>query len=114
MRILIVFILLQLSCVCKEKLNRTKNDVKEGCWIIPYPESKKINELIHYNDGLKNGLYKKYYENGDIAIKGYYKRDKKNGKWIYYNSLGQIQKKIHFKMDSVLTTRIYTPANPNW
>jgi len=54
-----------------------------------YGHSEMILEEINYINDLKNGLYKKYFENKQIEIMAYFRNDTLTGKFISYNPDGK-------------------------
>lgn len=67
---------------------------------------KKVKEIYHHiqefrtiydRDGnvidtilhIKNGPYTRYYENGKLECSGFYKQEKKNGTWLFYDRNGK-------------------------
>ena len=46
---------------------------------------------------LKFGLWKEYYENGNLKSSGNYYLDRPVGNWIYYKSNGRKANEINFK-----------------
>ena len=48
-------------------------------------------------NGLKQGYWEYYYENGNILSKGSYKDDKAEGMWEYYYTDGSLYNKKLFE-----------------
>jgi len=48
-------------------------------------------DLGYIKNGEKEGLWTKWYENGQKQIEGIYKDWEKVGKWTYYNEDGSIK-----------------------
>lgn len=82
-------------------IGKYKNDKKNGIWRIYYSEKndlrnfKKVDESFlrksfTYKDGDFNGTYIECFSNGQIKIKGKYKKGKKIGCWISYDLDGNI------------------------
>lgn len=65
----------------------------EGRKISFYPETGETAELIFYKDGIKNGLFQKYFEGGQIMVVGKYIDDKLDGEYTVYYESGKV--KIH-------------------
>lgn len=66
------------------------------------PDKKtKVKEVIPIQYGKKEGTYYYFYENGRVAVRGYYEFDKKIGIWTeYYNTNRVIAKReIQFPPD---------------
>ncbi|MFR3817831.1 MAG: toxin-antitoxin system YwqK family antitoxin, partial [Fusobacterium varium] len=51
-----------------------KDDKEEGNYII-FDENSKLQELGHFNDGKKTGVAFKFYENGRIKERIFYKNN---------------------------------------
>ena len=64
------------SCYSKDGIKQLK---KQG----------RLEKVINYKDGIKEGEYITYHRNGLIELIGNYKNDKKNGLWRFwpYNSM---------------------------
>lgn len=55
-----------------------------------------------------NGLYREFYENGQLFAEGEYEKNKMTGKWTYYHSNGEVAKTVNYlagKPDGVVETR---------
>tara|TARA_R110000796_G_scaffold9557_1_gene32456 strand:+ start:18273 stop:19178 length:906 start_codon:yes stop_codon:yes gene_type:complete len=65
------------------------------------PEKTKVKEVIPIQYGKKEGMYYYFYENGRVAVRGFYEFDKKIGIWTeYYNTTRVIAKReIQFPPD---------------
>ncbi|RTZ94846.1 MAG: hypothetical protein DSY36_02720 [Candidatus Neomarinimicrobiota bacterium] len=55
---------------------------------LHYPNGQLI-EKISYKEGLKNGKFTGYYENGEVKYKKRYTADQPDGKWEYYTAAGK-------------------------
>ena len=64
---------------------------KEGVWKKYYEDGKTRQEAFHLNGKLE-GDYKVFTDEGKPFIEGKYKEDKKAGIWYYYTSTGAIEK----------------------
>ncbi len=51
------------------------------------------NVIVHRIGLINDGIYKEYYENGQIKLVGKYKRYFKTGTWRYYSNRGKLLKK---------------------
>lgn len=69
---------------------------KHGHWLSFYPNGLKWSEM-HYDKGLRHGPNVTYFEGGNIRYSGFYKLDKKDSVWCYYDSTGQVIEKVLFK-----------------
>lgn len=79
---------------CKTKTYFIKQFNKNEI-VIEYFDSGKVKRIYNYKNGLKDGLYCEYNEiGGFILVKGYYKKDKKDGIWIWKVNENSIVKMI--------------------
>ena len=89
----------------------------------------EIGEMGKYVNGKKEGLWKSWYENGQLKNKGNWKNDRRDGqrieyyknsqvkeevfhrngiptgKWVYYNPDGTISKEIFYKEGQLVETK---------
>ena len=56
-----------------------------------------VIEETEYVNGLKNGLYSRFYDNGVPMIEAYYKNDKLNGTYVHYYPNGNVKEEGLFK-----------------
>lgn len=56
----------------------------EGEFIEPYPGDSLESFFGTYRNGILNGRYVKYFENGKIEEEGQYKNGKAEGEWTHY------------------------------
>jgi len=75
------------------------------CYILKYRfnelvEREKINQKN--SEGEKVGVWKEFYENGEIKLEQQFKQGKLHGKTKYYTSNGQLIKTEYFENDTVL------------
>ncbi|MDR3610188.1 MAG: hypothetical protein P4L27_06465 [Ignavibacteriaceae bacterium] len=71
-------------------------------------KTKTEGKYFEYSvkDGLKNGLFKISFENGNPIMVGNIVNDKNEGKWLYYYPSGQLESEgnyVHNKSDSTWT-----------
>jgi len=95
-------------------------DKKNGVSISYFPSGKVAEELT-WKNGIRDGTWRQYYENGVIKMssgflngkrtgafllnyptnkpewKGLYKDDKREGKWLHYDPLGKNDSTIEYK-----------------
>ena len=71
---------------------------RHGHWMTFYPNGLSWSEM-HYDKGLRHGANITYYETGKMRYSGFYKKDKKDSLWSYYDSLGVLVQKLIFKDD---------------
>ncbi|MDE6055354.1 MAG: hypothetical protein K2G55_16715, partial [Lachnospiraceae bacterium] len=50
-----------------------------------------------YDNGLENGHWTDYHENGQIAAEGDYINGKEAGKWSYYDKNGNLEEEEDFE-----------------
>lgn len=67
------------------------NGLREGPAFIYYGTSGSLLEELFYKNDLKNGPYRKYYENKQVEIVGTYRNDTLTGKYIVYSPDGKKQ-----------------------
>jgi antitoxin component YwqK of YwqJK toxin-antitoxin module len=60
--------------------------------LTKYNENGKIILIASYNNGIVDGAFKKFYENGILMEEGEYKMMKKVGLWKYYDETGNLTK----------------------
>ena len=60
--------------------------------LTKYNEDGKITLIASYNNGIVDGTFKKFYENGILMEEGTYKMMKKVGLWKYYDEAGNLIK----------------------
>jgi len=113
--ILFLSILLALSCNSLKYKSPIKIDAdqKHGYKLL-YNDSLKMITLTHYKHEVKDGIEIIFFESGEVAQYGKYKKGVKNG-WFYYfilvNKKQKLVKKIKFKNGKNIKTDIY---NINW
>lgn len=101
------------------------NGIREGDFIVYYPDkniqiigklanNKNIGEWKYFNpngslqtigkflDDLPSGIWTWYYPNGKLAEQGNFVKGKRDGEWKTYDSLGNANFVLKYKMDSVL------------
>jgi antitoxin component YwqK of YwqJK toxin-antitoxin module len=64
--------------------------------------SKDDQKLVHstfYRFGLKHGSFRSYYDNGNMHIKGFYKKNEAHGKWIEYTFDGKLKRTEQYLHD---------------
>lgn len=85
------------------------NDIKKSSvWVYPSGEILKQTEWytngikkleIPFKDNLPHGMFKQWTDLGDVVATGYYKKGKKDGKWISYFYDKKIQAKRYYEDD---------------
>ena len=75
-----------------EKLNgRYRNGIKNGKWTW-WNEDGGTNSTGSYKNGLQNGIWKYYYSNGKINFEGKFEQGLETGKHMHYYESGQMEK----------------------
>jgi len=73
-----------------------KNGLKDGEW-RSYREDGTLWSIHHYKNGKEDGVFKTYHENGKLYIDGAYKEGKERGTWLFYDQNGTVRKRINYK-----------------
>ena len=60
-----------------------ENDLQSGAWKW-FRSGKKLDSLITFSKGLRNGLYEVYHQNGEQAIAGKYINANREGRWEWW------------------------------
>ncbi|WP_394772668.1 toxin-antitoxin system YwqK family antitoxin [Flavobacterium sp.] len=76
-------------------LENYKNGKLEGPRTVYYPDSKIAEEMTYIN-GLKEGVYKKYGQNGTLLEQTTYKNNEYNGDAVFYDADGAVASKGKF------------------
>lgn len=64
----------------------------KGTRFIYYDKAKtKPKEIISFKDGMRDGLYVRFYPSGNVAERGYYKYGEKIYRWVEYYDRGGIR-----------------------
>lgn len=72
-----------------------KNDVLHGQTVVFFvPEeledkTQRVSEIYNYSNGLIEGEYKRYFENGQLMLKGNYVNNVREGSWTEYHVNGK-------------------------
>jgi len=74
-----------------------KDGLREGKWLVYYPEFEAIQLEQHYHNGALHGEIKTYYANGLPFTEGEFEEGKKIGDWNWYYENGQLQCTIHYQ-----------------
>lgn len=71
---------------------RLNNDgLKEGVW-TSYFENGKKNSESNFKKGINNGYSMVWYPNGNVRYFGDYTNGNKSGSWTFYNEKGKVVK----------------------
>lgn len=74
---------------------------RHGQWMSFYPTGLAWSEM-HYDKGLRHGPNMAYYENGKMRYNGFYKNDKKDSIWTYFDTSGKVVEKLLLSMDKMV------------
>ena len=74
---------------------------RHGQWMSFYPSGLLWSEM-HYDKGLRQGPNMTYFENGTPRYIGFYKNDKQDSIWCYYDTLGKLDQRVVFKNDIII------------
>ena len=73
-----------------------KNGVMEGPW-VSYHENGQLLSEGAFKNGKTEGPWVLYYDNGRLSMKGTFKNGKYEGPWVFYHNNGQLEMKGDFK-----------------
>ena len=71
---------------------KTFSGIVESKWT-----NKTLKEHTEYKNGLKNGTYKKYFNNSKLQEKGTFINSNKDGLWTTYNKIGKKTGETYYK-----------------
>jgi len=60
-------------------------------------------------EGIKNGLWKSYYENGQLSLSGSYFGDIKVGQWLSYDKTGKLDEAEFYNAGNLIEQKEYYP-----
>lgn len=90
---------------------RTKDKKMPIGKFVSYNRRDSISNMIFYNTkGLKHGKIESWFYNRNKKLEGVYLENKKEGVWKYYHQNGQIAARHVYKSDSILRA-IYFDEN---
>lgn len=73
-----------------------ENGVREGKWVSFY-ENGMIWSETYFSKGVKDGPTTTWFPNGSRRYTGEFKNDKEFGKWVYYDENGKIAEEKEYK-----------------
>jgi antitoxin component YwqK of YwqJK toxin-antitoxin module len=79
---------------------------RHGHWLSFFPNGELWSEM-QYDKGLRDGPNKVMRPNGTVLYTGFYKNDKQDSIWDYFDESGKLAKKVEYKDDKMLKTRTY-------
>jgi len=75
-----------------------RNGIQEGEWTTWY-ENGVRSAVDHYRDGVQNGLHTSWYANGVKALEGNYRDGKREGVWTQWDPTGLTSKQETYRDD---------------
>jgi antitoxin component YwqK of YwqJK toxin-antitoxin module len=72
-----------------------------GKCIIVYKGTEKVKEEMHFKEGVLNGGWMSYFENGQIQRKGEFVDGMFHGKWESWSESGQKIYEVNYENDSL-------------
>jgi MORN repeat variant len=73
-----------------------RNGVQEGEWTLWYENGLRAS-IDHYLNGLQNGLHTSWYANGQKALEGEYQDGKREGVWTQWDPSGLSSRRMVYK-----------------
>ncbi|MBM3419083.1 MAG: hypothetical protein FJY17_09230 [Bacteroidetes bacterium] len=73
---------------------------KDTLWdgkVTSYRPNGEIISVHSWTNGIKNGMFQVYRENGRLFYTGEYEKDQKIGNWYFYDSLGKFVKEVSYE-----------------
>jgi len=67
-----------------------KSNSKDGCQKLINRNTGKVKIEKNYLGGKLSGRFIYYWDNGQVRLSGYYKKNKRSGKWQNFDSSGQL------------------------
>lgn len=97
-----IFFFLLLSLGCNHSpvpvlYNQTFNGLEEGEW-RRYHENGKLKEKRFYSHGVKVGLLKTWWDNGQLQVLYRFKNGEYDGTCFEWNRNGVMTKKMHYTL----------------
>ncbi|MFM7473850.1 MAG: toxin-antitoxin system YwqK family antitoxin [Crocinitomicaceae bacterium] len=83
-----------------DKVRFQGNVNKDTLWdgkVTAYHPNGKIMSIHSYINGIKNGIFQVYRENGKLYYTGEWESENKIGSWYYYDSLGKFVKEVSYE-----------------
>ncbi|MEM9545036.1 MAG: TonB family protein [Bacteroidota bacterium] len=96
-----IFILLVVICIPVFGLGQKTKSKK-----VYYDQSKQVKEtysVLKKNKYSKHGNYKSFHKNGNLESQGQFQFNKKEGKWIEFDSSRTIKRKSVFKKGRLIS-----------
>lgn len=77
------------------------NDIRDGLWKFYYDSGELLIEE-EYELGKKNGKYNSFFRNGKLMSHGKFSHDLRQGEFKVYNEQGRLTKVLVFKDDALI------------
>jgi antitoxin component YwqK of YwqJK toxin-antitoxin module len=74
---------------------------KDSTWLYYNEEDSTLSAEENYTGGMKEGLWKTYYPEGQVAEEITYRQDKKDGPWVQYFTDGKVKSKGLYVNDTI-------------
>lgn len=71
------------------------NGLRDGKWMFWFQNGNKWSEG-NFKSGVRNGIARVYHDNGKLFYTGNYIDGKKDGKWSFYDREGKLSNEIQF------------------
>jgi antitoxin component YwqK of YwqJK toxin-antitoxin module len=92
-------------------LNQTnyKADKKNGLEIFysMYGNSGRITRISYFKDGMADGEFKQFYENGKLEKSGFYINNNIHGQWMFYNTYGRLTESQIWNNGQKISTKVF-------
>ena len=91
-----------------------KDGEKHGKHIEFYYGKNQVNKVTEYKDGIRDGVYEEYDEQGTLLLKGTFLADSFNGFWEVYNSFhwidsinGKLKHRLTIELGKLIKAQCY-------
>ena len=74
---------------------------RHGQWMSFYPSGLLWSEL-HFDKGKRHGYNVTFFGTGKKRYEGFYKDNKQDSVWCYYDTLGILMEKVLYRNDSII------------
>ena len=74
---------------------------RHGQWLSFYPDGSAWSEM-HYDKGLRHGPNITWFENGRKRFEGFYRDDRQDSVWRYYDSSGRLAEKVLYRNSRIV------------
>lgn len=72
-----------------------KNGLQDGEWTFFYTDSGAVMQVFEYAAGLFEGPSRGSYESGAMEWQGSFKKNQREGEWIWYHENGAVSARVH-------------------